>query len=201
LDLYTVYVLTNPTMPGLVKIGFTTSDPAKRIAELYATGVPLPFEVAFACKVPNPSEVEKALHQAFAPDRINPKREFFKIAPEQAIAILKLLHVQQTDVAVDLSQITSEEVEALDDYKSKRPKYSFGDLGILTGSVLTYSHGPATVTVSGDRKVTYVGEEMSLTAATRLVRGTDYNEAPLKYWSWQGKNLRDLYDETYGKID
>ncbi|MEI6343800.1 MAG: GIY-YIG nuclease family protein [Verrucomicrobiota bacterium] len=29
----------------------------------------------------NPDEVERALHIAFAPQRINPKREFFQIDP------------------------------------------------------------------------------------------------------------------------
>jgi hypothetical protein len=35
-----VYVLTNPAMPGLVKIGYTYSeDAATRIAQLYSSGV------------------------------------------------------------------------------------------------------------------------------------------------------------------
>lgn len=34
-----VYVLTNPAMPGLVKIGYTTQEDVKmRIAQLYSTG-------------------------------------------------------------------------------------------------------------------------------------------------------------------
>ena len=40
-----VYVLTNPAMPGIVKIGKTNrDDPQVRMNELYTTGVPLPFE-------------------------------------------------------------------------------------------------------------------------------------------------------------
>ena len=39
-----VYLLTNPVMPGLVKIGMTTQeDIDKRMKELYTTGVPVPF--------------------------------------------------------------------------------------------------------------------------------------------------------------
>ena len=47
-----VCVLTNPCMPGIVKIGMTERnemDPCLR--ELYTTGVSLPFECKFACKV------------------------------------------------------------------------------------------------------------------------------------------------------
>lgn len=44
-----VYVLTNPAMPGIVKIGKTNrEDPQVRMSELYTTGVPLPFECAIA---------------------------------------------------------------------------------------------------------------------------------------------------------
>ncbi len=47
-----VYLLTNPVMPGLVKIGMTAQeDIDKRMKELYTTGVPVPFEYKFARKV------------------------------------------------------------------------------------------------------------------------------------------------------
>lgn len=47
-----VYLLTNPVMPGLVKIGMTAQeDIDKRMKELYTTGVPVPFECQYACKV------------------------------------------------------------------------------------------------------------------------------------------------------
>ena len=41
-----VYVLTNPAMPGIVKIGRTQSDLGSRLSQLYSTGVPVPFECA-----------------------------------------------------------------------------------------------------------------------------------------------------------
>ena len=47
----TVYVLTNPAMPDLVKIGKTTRDVQLRLADLYTTGVPYPFECEYAAKV------------------------------------------------------------------------------------------------------------------------------------------------------
>ena len=68
-----VYLLTNPVMPGLVKIGMTTQeDIEKRMKELYTTGVPVPFECQFACKVKKGdcAKIEKALHMAFAPTSV-----------------------------------------------------------------------------------------------------------------------------------
>jgi hypothetical protein len=46
-----VYILTNPVMPGLVKIGQTTNEISNRLNDLNTTGVPLPFECKFACEV------------------------------------------------------------------------------------------------------------------------------------------------------
>lgn len=40
-----VYLLTNPAMPGIVKIGLTTrGDMNQRLQELFTTGVPVPFD-------------------------------------------------------------------------------------------------------------------------------------------------------------
>ena len=199
--LQVVYVLTNPAMPGFVKIGKTLlEDVSQRLAQLYTTGVPFPFELAFACKVPNADEVEKALHRAFAPYRANPKREFFNIDAEQAIAILRLLHVQDAteEIARLPTSIPPDEVQAGQQYTARRPNLNFREMGIPIGSVLRFIEGDATVTVAGEKKVSLDGEEMSLTAATRQLLGVEYSVAPGPYWTYEGKLLRAIYDETYG---
>jgi hypothetical protein len=41
-----IYVLSNPSMPGIVKVGRTFREPRARAAELSAsTGVPTPFKI------------------------------------------------------------------------------------------------------------------------------------------------------------
>jgi hypothetical protein len=87
-----VYVLTNEAMPGLVKIGMTEdAAPSTGMGPLFSAGVPLPFAVAYACRVENALEVERSLHVAFEPQRIDATREYFRIDPAQAVAILRLL--------------------------------------------------------------------------------------------------------------
>ena len=83
----TVYVLTNPAMPNMIKIGKTTRNVELRLSDLYSTGVPLPFECEYAAKVKDVDKTEKAFDTAFSPNRVNPKREFFNIDPQQAIAV------------------------------------------------------------------------------------------------------------------
>ena len=116
-----VYVLTNPAMPGIVKIGMTDRDDVqRRMAELYSTGVPLPFECAAALEVADQqaSRVEDALHTAFGPHRINASREFFRIDPDQVEALLEILPGR--DVTPRISEQTSdlepEDREAMSKY-------------------------------------------------------------------------------------
>ena len=80
-----VYVLTNPSFPGLLKIGMTTRTPAVRARELSsATGVPTPFKVIFSSRTRNPKRVEALVHRALYKRRVNRNREFFKMTPEAA---------------------------------------------------------------------------------------------------------------------
>ena len=79
-----VYILINEAMPGLIKIGRTNSDLATRIKGLYTTGVPLPFELFYACEVADADFVESNLHDAFGDHRVSKGREFFRLVPERA---------------------------------------------------------------------------------------------------------------------
>lgn len=83
-----VYILTNGAMPNLVKIGFTRKNPHARAADLYTTGVPLPFKVYAKLRVKNPRKIETKLHRRFERQRLNPQREFFKVKPRTAHAAL-----------------------------------------------------------------------------------------------------------------
>ena len=104
-----VYVLTNEAMPGLVKISITDdADLSAGMGPLFSDGV---FEVVYACRVENALEVERSLHVAFETQRINPTREFFRIDPGQAVAILRLL--DRPDVTEELASEASAEQLAL----------------------------------------------------------------------------------------
>lgn len=61
-----VYVIDNQAMPGLVKVGYSTKDPALRAKELAGTGVPHPFRVVFDALVEEPHVVERAVHALLA---------------------------------------------------------------------------------------------------------------------------------------
>jgi len=199
-----VYVLTNSAMPGLIKIGHTTQDEVDlRMRQLFSTGVPVPFECAFACRVPDANIVERALHHAFGQTRINPTREFFRIEPERVISILKLLHVEEIteqlekSIEADATQADLQAAEQLK--KSRRPRMDFVELGVPLGTVLVYRDGRTQATVLTSKTVLFEGNECSLTMATRKVQGKpeDYPLQPAPYWTYNGSTLKEIYDNVY----
>lgn len=77
-NLSVVYVLSNPSMPGLLKIGETSRDVETRVAELNrSTSIPTDFVIERAYEVNNSRSVEKQLHQLFSEYKVG--KEFFEL--------------------------------------------------------------------------------------------------------------------------
>lgn len=102
-----VYILTNPSFKeDWVKIGKSSRPVDIRSKELDNTAVPLPFEIYATLKTVKYSEAEKLIHhyiERFTNLRIRDNREFFNVAPEEALSIFK-------DVAQLLDDAEIEEV-------------------------------------------------------------------------------------------
>ena len=202
-----VYILSNEAMPGIYKIGTTSrEDLDARLRELYTTSVPLPFECAFSCKIEDYKKVEKILHNAFSDYRINPNREFFKVAPERAIPILEHLNVEEATTIVNerLNQAVDEtDRKAIEKYV-RRPNFNFHEMGIENGETITFydESRPLEVEVVSDRTVRYMSENRSLSKLTAELLGYEQRYvAPMRYWKHKGKSLRKYYDETYGEAE
>ena len=136
-----VYVLTNPAMPGLVKIGMTDKEHVQqRMGQLFTTGVPFPFECVIAKEIEGQeaASVESALHMAFGPYRANESREFFEIDPEQAEVLLRVIHGKDVTPGVS-EQITAaspEDNAAAAEFKKRQARISQEEfLDTFTGSV------------------------------------------------------------------
>lgn len=86
-----VYVLSNPSMPGLVKIGRSISGGFARAKSFYQTGVPDSFVLEFEIFCDWHEWLETETHKALRSDRYSDKREFFKVTVAEATdTILKL---------------------------------------------------------------------------------------------------------------
>lgn len=199
-----VYLLTNTYMPGLVKIGMTTKKEIdQRMRELYTTGVPAPFECQFACQVKKSdcAKIEKALHTAFSPSRVNPNREFFRIQVEQAKAILELFHHEDVteEVTAEIeNDLTEEDKAASRKGQMHRPALNFMQMGMQKGDILVWKEDSnITISVFTERSVLYNGKEFALSALTRDLKGYKYYVAPGSYWLYKDRLLSEIYDETY----
>lgn len=84
-----VYILSNVSMPGMFKIGYTTRDPKGRVAELSTTGVPTPFILEYYAKVGNAKATEIAVHSKLSKYRVATNREFFTCDLASAVATIQ----------------------------------------------------------------------------------------------------------------
>ena len=87
-----VYVLVNKGVPGVCKVGMTTTSVSQRTKELNsATGVITPWFSVYKHKCLNSREIERRVHyklQALG-TRVNSRREGFECSTELAISIIK----------------------------------------------------------------------------------------------------------------
>lgn len=195
-----VYILTNPCMSDLIKIGQTTNleDRMRNLSS--HSGVPLPFECHYACEVKNRKETEQRLHIGLGDHRLNKKREFFKFDKEKARILLEGYAIKEVTLTDDIVD-SPEGKQALDKARSKKaPPLRFSQIGIEVGSELRFTRDPEKIAVvCSDRKVEFEGEESYLNSITLdllkqlgkdwpSVRGSDY-------WMYGDKTLTEIRQE------
>jgi len=91
-----IYCFSNPSMPGILKVGMTERTPEARLREANTSDTwrpPTPYKIEFAKKVSNPSQKEKTLHTLLQKhtDRIHPHREFFRASTEEVLLYFDLM--------------------------------------------------------------------------------------------------------------
>lgn len=93
-----VYVMSNPSMPALYKIGFTTRPMEERLQEANQpnTWIPTPFLLEFAKFVVNPQQKESTIHKILTKERVSPNREFFRVDLDHVKLLFDLMDTTQT---------------------------------------------------------------------------------------------------------
>lgn len=82
-----IYILRNPYLKdAVVKIGRTSRISEVRAKEISgSTGVPYDFEVLYEEDVLDSNLAEKVVHEKLIGERINPRREFFRVPLKRAV--------------------------------------------------------------------------------------------------------------------
>lgn len=123
-----VYILTNPSFrEDWVKIGKTTNM-EERLRTLYNTSLPLPFEVFATLKTAKYNEAERLVHryiERFTNLRIEKKREFFNVKPEDALEIFKDVSLLLDDAEID--EVYKKTVAGSNDRECRRERRAEGE--------------------------------------------------------------------------
>lgn len=211
-----VYILTNPSFrEDWVKIGKSSRPVDVRSKELDNTAVPLPFKIYATLKTAKYDKVEKQIHKQIdrlTDLRIRQNREFFNIAPDVALDIMRdladLLEDAELTIFVDDKPVVSkskeqdQEIKAQEISKEKHRKepFKFHLIGLKVGDIVTFDALKLDVRVASDDKVEYHDRLYSLSAFT----GTflpDEMQTPSrayqgpKYFSYKGKTLFEIRNE------
>ena len=192
-----IYILSNPTMPGIIKIG-RASNLKDRVNQLSShSGVPVPFDVYYACTVEDCKKVEKGVHDGFGDHRINKKREFFRVNPERVLAILKLVEVDDVTPSDDIIE-DQEDQQTLTKERKRKSNFKFSMVGIDKGATLSFVRDKEIqVTVVDDKNVLFEDERepfgknpVSLSQSAQILLKRDSIRGP-DCWVFENETLSE----------
>ena len=176
----------------------------RRINELSRhAGVPLPFDFVRAVTVNDMTQAENSLKTAFKKNRVNPnpRKEFFEIEPEQAMAILDLIGIEDVTPRQDeLGDVDLLEQTDSDEFKRRRPPMRFDAFDIPVGAELKLiRNGEIAMVADSGTTVNYGEEEFPISALTPILLGWSSSYvSPLDYWEYEGRLLREISNEVHG---
>jgi hypothetical protein len=96
-----IYILSNESMPGLLKVGLTENSVRQRIRELSSnTGVPTEFKLerAFEIEASLLLRVEQTIHRELKQAGFHHQKEFFKLSISQCMTVAEDVILQVTGV-------------------------------------------------------------------------------------------------------
>ncbi len=204
-----IYILTNPSFPDYVKIGYA-SNLEKRLKQLNRSET-----VPFAFRVHAIYEVEQALtdmelHKLI--DSLNPDlrsietfdgkkrvKEFYAMSKEDAYNILECI-AKISGTMDRLKKMKPEGHEIVDEKiaeeikeAARRGPFRFGECGIPVGAELVFVDDPSVrVQVLDDRHIKYGSETTSLSALARRLKKYDHPVQGTLYFSYKGELLTAL---------
>ena len=212
-----VYILTNPSLDGWVKIGMSTRNNIDdRLAELNRpANIPLSYRAYATYEVERPQEVEKHIHnlfdiidenlharEALSSGRIR-EREFFRISPERAFAVFKVVsQLRKDENCLKLIEPNAEQIEEeqLAEQTVRRPSFKFSMIQMPVGTELKFVYDESCIckTLDANNKIEYECSDYTLSGLARKLLiekqgwSDDASVAGPRYFTYQGNTLADL---------
>lgn len=209
-----IYILTNPSFPEYVKIGYA-SDVSERLRELNRSEcIPFAFRVYATYEVTSKLS-DKKVHDII--DRLNPdlrsietldgrerKREFYAMTPEDAYNLLKsIAEINGLSDKLVLVKPKNHEVEEIklaetiaEEQSSRNENFNFEKCKIPVGAILDYVYDEnIKCKVVSDRKVEYNGQTMYLTGLAKLLLNKRVGVCGPLYFRYNGIYLNEYYNK------
>lgn len=204
-----IYILTNPSFPDYVKIGYA-HDIEQRLKQLNRSEtIPYAFRVYAIYEVESTlTDIE--LHKLI--DKLNPelrtienfdgkerKKEFYAMSAEDAYSLLdciakisgttdRLKKMKPEGHEVE-DEIVAEEVRA----EARRGAFRFSDCKIPFGSEIVFVDDASVVAkVLDDRHILYNGQTTSLSALARELKHFDHAVQGTLWFKYKGEILNDI---------
>ena len=206
-----IYILTNPSFPDYVKIGYAT-DIEKRLKQLNRSEtIPFAFRV-YAIYEVDKGLSDKELHKLI--DSLNPElrtietfdgkervKEFYAMTAEDAYSLLECI-AKISGTGDRLKRMSPEGHEILDQQIAdevketvRRGPFRFSECGIPFGSEIEFVDDPSIKPlVIDDRHIEYLGETTSVSALARKLKGFDHAVQGTLWFKYKGEVLSELRD-------
>ena len=206
-----IYILTNPSFPDFVKIGYA-QDIEKRLKQLNRSEtIPFAFRVYAVYKVES-KLTDKELHKLI--DNLNPDlrtienfdgkervKEFYAMSAEDAYGLLECI-AKISGTEDRLQRLTPEGHEILDEQianevreTARRGPFHFSDCNIPVGSEITFiENSDIKAIVVDDRRIEYDGETTSVSALAQKLKGFDHPVQGTLWFLYNGEKLTDIRD-------
>lgn len=206
-----IYILTNPSFPEYVKIGYATNLEA-RIKQLNRSEtIPFAFRAHAIYEVDQPL-TDKELHKLI--DKLNPElraidefdgkprvKEFYEMSKEAAYELLECI-AKISGTMDRLKKVKPEGHEILDEQiaaeikeAARRGPFNFSACEIPVGAELVYVDDPTIkVKVLDDRHIEYQGETTSLSRLAQRLKGFNHPVQGTLWFKYNGEILNDLRD-------
>jgi len=213
-----IYILTNPSFPEYVKIGYA-DDVKTRLRQLNRSEcVPFAFRVYATYEV-NSRLSDIKIHEII--DRLNPDlraienfegkkrvREFYAMTKEDAYGLLKsIAEINGMEdrlklVAPNKEEKQAEELAGEITKEHRGEIFSFEKCQIPVGAELEYINDRnIKCYVVDDRKIRYTDEVMYMTTLAKMLTGKKAGVAGPAFFIYKGKNLQEYYEEYQAKKD
>ncbi len=203
-----IYVLTNPSFPEYVKIGYA-DNVDERVAQLNRSEcTPFAFRKYAVLHVAS-RLADKKVHKLIdalkpelrAKESVNGKmriREFFAMTPQEAVEILDMIGGIYQETPEVFQQTTAEKKEQQLAEKTavaseRKSPFSFYKCGIKQGEKIQFVNDSGIICeVANDREILFEGNTVSLSSLAKKLLNSKYNVQGTLYFSYKGEVLSAL---------